>query len=97
MSEINYVQEIHTCYIPVNPRSKDGQFEPVFVRISNYGADGPASFVTDPKTDEPLDRTLYEDWVLESVERHALGSAKAIGLLIDPPEMTVITNAGTGG
>ena len=94
-SAVHYVDMVHTCYIPVRPRSIDGAFDQVFVRVSNYGPGSPAQFVTDPTSDSPLDRSKYEDWVLDNVEGQALQSVRALATRIRPHlTQTVFNNAG---
>ena len=92
---VHYVDMVHTCYVPVRPRSIDGSFNQVFVRVSNYGPGGPAQWVTDPTSDSPLDRSKYEDWVLDNVEEHALQSVRALATRLGPHiTQTVFSNAG---
>ena len=88
----DFLQIVHTCYIPEMPRTIEGEFPRVFLKVTNEGGGTITEFVTDPKSDSPLDKNQYEGWLLEFTRSASLASLGALVSLRKGLQQSVTTS-----
>ena len=88
MQPSNIMAITHTVLVPVRPTTRAGTNPQIFARVQSPSLTS-ITFLTDPQSEQAVDRNAYDPEVLDYAERTAADAVRACAL--DP---TVTTTPG---